>query len=358
MNQLISVQLFNSVLGGVVALILILSYFKPRFPWHILGSLSMLCATVSLVVLDPDINRFYLMQLLCYLIFLHGTLFLFGVGIFLRKTYRISALLARILAILLVLVALDAFVIEPKWLEVSHYTVESEKITKPIKIAVISDLQTDEIGNYEKGVFQQVMDAKPDLILLPGDYIQLHNKQEREKVIKDFQVYLKSIKFNAPLGVYAVKGNVETLMSDWPRIFNGLPIRTITGKETVRLKEIDLTGLGLWESFDTAIKINRPNKRKFHLVFGHGPDYALGSVDADLMVAGHTHGGQVQVPFFGPPITLSFVPRGWAEGKTALPNNKTLIVSRGIGMEREPAPRLRFLCRPELVFIQLKPMPN
>ena len=86
---------------------------------------------------------------------------------------------------------------------------------------------------------------------------------------------------------------------------------------------------------------------------------------ADLLLAGHVHGGQVRLPFWGPVLTLTSVPRSWAVGRTdfdggataggAWDGGRTLIVSRGIGMERGEAPRLRFLCRPELVVVDLVP---
>jgi hypothetical protein len=90
-------------------------------------------------------------------------------------------------------------------------------------------------------------------------------------------------------------------------------------------------------------------------VLGHMPDFSLGSVDADLLIAGHTHGGQVQLPLVGPLLTLSQVPRSWASGLTEIEPGKMLVVSRGIGMERGLAPRLRFLCRPQLVILELVP---
>ena len=88
---------------------------------------------------------------------------------------------------------------------------------------------------------------------------------------------------------------------------------------------------------------------------GHSPNFSLGEIQADLLIAGHTHGGQVRLPLLGPVMTLSAVPRAWASGVTEIKPGKTLIVSRGVGMERHNAPRLRFLCRPEIVIVELLP---
>jgi predicted MPP superfamily phosphohydrolase len=97
------------------------------------------------------------------------------------------------------------------------------------------------------------------------------------------------------------------------------------------------------------------DEKEFHIVLGHAPDFALGNVQGDLFVAGHTHGGQVRLPIIGPIITFSRVPRHMAAGVTELAGGRTLVVSRGTGMERGYAPRMRFLCRPELVVIEIAP---
>ena len=97
------------------------------------------------------------------------------------------------------------------------------------------------------------------------------------------------------------------------------------------------------------------DQEKFHIVLGHVPDYSLGSIEADLLIAGHTHGGQVQIPLFGPLLMLSQVPRACASGMTTIAPERYLIVSRGIGLERGNAPRMRFLCRPELLMLDLVP---
>ena len=92
-------------------------------------------------------------------------------------------------------------------------------------------------------------------------------------------------------------------------------------------------------------------------MIGHNPNFALQRPDADLYLAGHTHGGQVVIPFIGPLITFSDLPVDQVAGRTDFTNGSTLIVSRGIGLERYDAPRLRFLCRPEVAVIDLLPQP-
>ncbi len=74
----------------------------------------------------------------------------------------------------------------------------------------------------------------------------------------------------------------------------------------------------------------------------------------DLLVSGHTHGGQVSVPFFGPPITLSSVPRDVAAGGLHVVDGRRIYVSRGVGLERGTAPRIRFRVPPEVSLLTLK----
>ena len=73
----------------------------------------------------------------------------------------------------------------------------------------------------------------------------------------------------------------------------------------------------------------------------------------DLVVAGHTHGGQVVVPGFGPIITLSGVPRAVAAGGLHEMNGNRIYVSRGAGSEQGQAPRIRLFCPPEVSILEL-----
>ena len=96
----------------------------------------------------------------------------------------------------------------------------------------------------------------------------------------------------------------------------------------------------------------------FRVLFGHSPNYALGMRDQpiDLCLAGHTHGGQVCLPWYGPLVTDSDVPRDWAQGfrRIGVPY---LNVSAGAGSNRfEGLPPMRFNCPTEMTLIELVPM--
>ncbi len=295
---------------------------------------------------------FAMVRLWAYGVFLHGCVLLLGTAWIVFKQNRTTALGFLSLALLLEAIAVDAFWIEPHLLEVSRVTIETGKLKTSLKIVVLADLQTDEIGAYERKTLLLAKKEKPDLILFLGDYVQAW-PSERQEIEDQLHTLLKEINLTAPLGVFAVGGNTDD--SNWQDIFKDLEITCITQSKTLEVgSQITLTGLDLEDSGHPETPL--PKSDKFHIVFGHRPDFALFDIEGDLLIAGHTHGGQFQLPFIGPLITLSRVPRSWASGVSKLTNGSTLVVSRGIGMERLDAPRLRFLCRPEIVVIEVGPL--
>jgi predicted MPP superfamily phosphohydrolase len=316
----------------------------------VLGAFLPVAAVLALVF---DHGMFGAMRLFAYAVFAHGTLLLLLVAVWSRRSgSAIAALAWGGAALAVACVAVDAFAIEPRWLEVSHVALGSAKLDRPLRIVVLSDIQYDELGDYSRRVYRRVLDEHPDLVLMPGDYIQTDDPVRRRELVDETRAYLREIGFSAPLGVYAVRGNVED--DGWPAIFEGLPVRAFPATGRAEQAQVAITALSLEDSFFEKLAVLPADR--FHVVFGHAPNFALGDVQADLLVAGHTHGGQVRLPFVGPLVTLSAVPSSWAAGVTALPGGRTLVVSRGAGMERGGAPRLRFLCRPEIVVIDVHPV--
>lgn len=309
---------------------------------------SFAAGAVTAVVLARD--PFHAMRHLAWLVFAHAPLWSFVLCVVLWPKQRVVALSMAFAGLSLLGIAADAFLVEPHALEVTHYNIASTKVHTPLRIVLMADIQTDHVGDYERDVFESAAAEKPDLVLLAGDYLQLSGQsfdEERER----FQALLRLLK--PRLGIWAVEGNVEP--HDWQRLFERTDVRVFRATQSEQIEEgVAITGLTLDDAFDIKLEVD-PQDPDFHVVVGHAPDFSLGTINGDLLVAGHTHGGQVRLPGIGPLLTLSRVPRPWASGLTTLPGNRTLIVSRGIGMERGYAPRLRFLCPPELVVIDVFP---
>jgi predicted MPP superfamily phosphohydrolase len=337
----------------VLVLLWLLKKWEFQYPTVMASFLGALLIVVSLMVafISPAVH-FGQLQLMAWAIFFHLPIYLGGVAIQFSKAKPTFAVSSAGLGICILLIGLYASLIEPRWLEISHLTLSNAKLYDPIRIAVVADLQTDQPGEYEERVLNALKREEPDLILLVGDYLQFMERDRYSSGAKTLNELFQRVALTAPLGIYAVRGNVDPIQS-WEDIFQGLPISIFENSTSIDLGPIILTGLTLEDSENIFLSIE--GTEKFHIVVGHRPDFSLGEVEADLLIAGHTHGGQVQIPFIGPMVTLSAIPRGWASGMTTISPGKILLVSRGIGLERGNAPRMRFNCRPELVILDLVP---
>lgn len=323
--------------------------FTPLSLW-IMKVMGLIAITLTLGILGAE-DLFALIGDLTVAVFIYTPLLSLGHAWQQRRQHpRLSWFIATLTG-LVVLIGIDAFLIEPQWLEITQHSLVSDKLNQRVRVAVLADIQTDHPGSYETRVFERVAAAQPDLIVFMGDYLQL-SRQAYPKAMTTLNQLIQAANFHPSLGMVAIQGNTDH--DNWQGIFTGTHVRVIDQTQTCDLGPLVVTGLCLEDSF----QLSRPvaGQDKFHLVLGHSPDYALGQIDADLLLAGHTHGGQIRLPLIGPLLTFARVPRHWSGGGLhEIAPGKHLCISRGIGMERHTAPRMRFLCRPELVIFDLKP---
>jgi len=236
---------------------------------------------------------------------------------------------------------------------------------EPLRIAVLADIQSRSIDEHLRTAVREAMRFAPHLIVLPGDLIQLDSEREYLAAVPEFRALLEPL--DAPLGVYFVIGNTDTdeLVA---RVFEGTRVRLLVD-ESVELefggRRIVLGGADIFQLSPSSpecfvSRFDRREADELRILVSHLPDHGLtwllGRKPAiDLAIAGHTHGGQVTLPGFGPPVTLSLVPRAVAAGGLHRIDGRRIYVSRGIGMERGLAPPLRLLCPPELSLLTLVP---
>ena len=313
-----------------------------------------------LSVLD---DRFPSMRFTAQGILFHGGVFLtiacwviFRQRINGKRRWTLTVLFG-VLSAMTLFVGIKGLLIEPTALHVKYYSFTTPKITKPIRIAFLADFQADNIGEYERRTLALLKKQKADLILFGGDYIQPRTMEHEEQLFAEFNALYRSMEISAPLGVYAVQGNLDLgSWSGWKKLFDGGDVFKAKRTLTLDVGEVRLTLLDVASSFGPFRRPPSNPYGKYHIMVGHAPCFSLGTPNVDLLLAGHTHGGQIQIPGFGPLLTASpGLPRSWASGRTVLKNGANLIVTNGTGMERGRAPRIRLFCPPNFIVVDLVP---
>lgn len=237
----------------------------------------------------------------------------------------------------------------------------SPTMSKPLRIGVIADVQTDHIGDYERRAFHRIAAERPDIVLMPGDMFQ-GTPRQLEASADALRTMLMTI--DAAGGAFFVEGDCGA--DDWlDPILAGTPVRYLRNEivETaVGNTRVFIAGIALQYASSAATRtiqrlIDIPRHRGIRILLAHRPDVVTQlppDADIDLVVAGHTHGGQVVIPWFGPPVTFSALPRHICAGGLHEWMGTALYISRGVGHERGQAPRLRFLCPPEVSLLTLQ----
>jgi predicted MPP superfamily phosphohydrolase len=278
----------------------------------------------------------------------------------LRTIMRIRSLLSAVGAAALGTAAYARFV-EPRWIERSHTRVPVSGLPPALdgfRIALLTDFHAGEhtpLARVRRAC-RLAMEAQPHLIALTGDFVS----QQTGAWLPDTVAALDE-ELRAPLGVWAVPGNHDHIagIDRYYRSVHRQPNIGDLTNEAIRREHdgASVRVVGIDTAHDgqphPAAAMEDAAPADFTLLLTHNPDLAEDACravgGADLVVSGHTHGGQVRLPFLGAVLNSAeheglyeagLVRRPWA----------WVYVSRGIGTVRLP---IRFLCRPEVAVLEL-----
>ena len=247
-------------------------------------------------------------------------------------------------------------------LAVRHYTVKSEKVDGPIRLAVLTDLHACRYGKNQEQLVAAVAAQKPDLVVMCGDIVDDEPRMEEwralltvKRLADRWPVYYASGNHEHRTGRLAVVK--ELLTACGAVVLDGKCVCAAAGAQMVQIGGIDdpETGEENWQDQLTAASGDLDGSQ-FSILLTHRPervsDYAGSGFD--LVLAGHAHGGQWRLPGL---INGVLAPNQgmfptYAGGRYEI-GGATLIVSRGLARESARVPRL--FNRPELVVVDIEP---
>jgi predicted MPP superfamily phosphohydrolase len=272
--------------------------------------------------------------------------------------------------------AADAFAVEPRFsLVVKEWTVEHADwpaASPPLRIGILTDIHAVEpwMPAHRIGSIADQLNAqKPDVIVLLGDYVNgLRPRYYTAKVpVQEWIAPLRSL--HAPLGVYAVLGNHDWSSGEIPDIRRafwkaGIPLLDNTAVKVTRGPDhFWIAGLydqlapearGIW---DLKATLSHVKDRAPVILLAHEPDiFTFVPPSVTLTLSGHTHGGQVYIPFVGRAGLMLDSARStkYAYGHFQ-EAGRQLIVSSGLGLSNIP---IRFLVPPEIAIVTLRGVPT
>jgi uncharacterized protein len=255
----------------------------------------------------------------------------------------------------------DGFYIEPFRLTVTELPVRAPAFLpdRSLRILQISDLHVERVTQRERDMLARIDSLQPDIIVLTGDYLNSSYSND-PLTIREARQLLSQL--HAPYGVYAVNGNVDA-PSTMSALFDGLPNIRVLNDEILPARLpggiIYFVGVKMTKSgnFDAGIlsSLMKSLPKDAYSVLLYHTSTVINTASArgvDLFLSGHTHGGQVRLPYYGAIFTNTYYGKKYEMGEYTV-GPTTLYVSRGIGMGGGLLPRIRLFCPPELVLVEL-----
>ena len=253
-----------------------------------------------------------------------------------------------VLVALFVYVLIRSIFIEPNALEVTRYQIPDKQLNG-IRVAFLTDfhLRKRDYKRLDK-IVSKTNQQNPNLVLIGGDFANGHSGNN---TMNPDIVAQKLGLLNAP--VYSVLGNHDW-WTDGNKISKALKDNNIKVLENssariiLKNRYVDIIGLAdlSTRSIDVASAFKRTAVPR--LVISHNPDVYYDIIDrANMIFAGHTHGGQFILPFMRPLFVPSKYGAKFASGLMT-PEKNQMIISKGLGTSILP---IRLNCKPEIIIV-------
>lgn len=284
---------------------------------------------------------------------------------------RLMIRLTAVVSLIGIFTLLYGAIIEPQLITVTRSSIELDTV-RPLRIAVISDLHLGPYkgSRYLARVVDRINALVPDIVLIGGDLVLT------DEVTAELLSELRPLRDLHPsIGTFAILGNHDHGMfrravnHARPPDHSEMLEQALTANNVTVLRNTSVI-LRLFDSrvaiagVDDAISgqadiiktlANIPNDMPV-ILLAHNPDVILdpAALRAQVIVAGHTHGGQIRLPWYGPLATLpTHLGRTFDQGLFTLKNGSILAITRGIG---ESGPRMRLFAPPEILLLDTVPL--
>jgi uncharacterized protein len=255
-----------------------------------------------------------------------------------------------------------SYLVEPGWVQVENVTLNLPRLSSNFhgtRILQVSDIHMGGWMNSERlqHATDLILAQNPDLLLLTGDFLIGHgfdsnSEQCLQELLDILAPMAKSIPSFAVLGNHDYWTNADAVRE----MLNQSGITDLTNSVFTLSdsgQHLHICGVDdIWEG-DVRLDelVSRLPRDGSAILLVHEPDFADESAATgrfDLQVSGHSHGGQVVIPFYGPPV-LPYLGRKYHSGLYRI-GEMLQYTNRGLGMIDPP---VRFNCPPEITIFTL-----
>jgi hypothetical protein len=252
------------------------------------------------------------------------------------------------------LLVIYGFIIEPSTIRITKINKSMDKANSKLHFIHLADVHLEKFSVREGKILKVIKDLNPDFILFTGDFLSLSHNRDPDSINQVINLFNQ---INSLVPVYYVSGSPAVDIEEIVVLIqDNISATRLNNEKLIIVKndvEVNLIGVTSTHKPQNDVKVipSLIEKDKINILMYHSPDliYEIKREDQiQIMLSGHTHGGQVRIPIWGAFFTGSLYGRKLQSGMYRI-HDTLLYISRGIGLEGMGAPRVRFLCSPEII---------